>query len=411
MLFGRIRRTVVVGFVAAAAAVVGFVTAAVVLSLQLQADSAQVARTREIQREVERFATSVSDIGAATRGYVVTGDADELADWRTALVHVRASFDALHALTADNAQQQRRLDELGDALRARLATSDRIVALRHDRGWDAARDEIRKGAYLIEMTRLRLLIADLQLEEERLLARRERQVVITAERLRTLLVALGVMGVASLVPMYLALDRLLREQESVSTRDAELALHDALTGLPNRRLLQDRLARALVAARRARAQAAVLFLDLDGFKAVNDRLGHDAGDLLLGAVAERLTASRRGTDTVARIAGDEFVVVLADVRDTADVERVGAGIIDAIAQPFPIGSDAVGIGTSIGWVLYPDDGRDAAELMRRADAALYAAKRAGKGRLRRWSADIADASPAAVDPARGIAPLDAATPG
>ncbi|BCJ41409.1 hypothetical protein GCM10010168_55920 [Actinoplanes ianthinogenes] len=157
------------------------------------------------------------------------------------------------------------------------------------------------------------------------------------------------------------------------------ALHDALTGLPNRKLLLSRLAEAHRAARAGGAPLAVLYLDLDGFKRVNDCLGHDAGDLLLQSAAQRLTGALRPEDTVARLGGDEFAVLLEDA-DQATVERLARACLDALSQPFVLNNREGLVSVSIGVV--PDAGRyaDADEVLRNADVAMYAAKGQGKNR-------------------------------
>ena len=156
-----------------------------------------------------------------------------------------------------------------------------------------------------------------------------------------------------------------------------LALTDPLTGLANRRLLIDRMSMALVGARRDYSATAVLYLDLDGFKEVNDGLGHGAGDELLKMGAGRLAAAGREGDTVARLGGDEFVIVLR-LSDGADVGQVAAKIIQAIAQPYEIEGQAVRITVSAGVALYPAHGEDPEALLKSADLALYEAKRSGK---------------------------------
>jgi len=156
-----------------------------------------------------------------------------------------------------------------------------------------------------------------------------------------------------------------------------LALTDPLTGLPNRRLLVDRVSMSLVRARRDQSAMAVLYLDLDGFKEINDRLGHGAGDALLKMVAGRLSAAVREEDTVARLGGDEFVIVL-HLSGDADAGPVASKIIKAVSQPYDIEGQAVGITISAGVALYPVHGEDAETLMKSADLALYEAKRSGK---------------------------------
>ena len=157
-----------------------------------------------------------------------------------------------------------------------------------------------------------------------------------------------------------------------------LALYDPLTGLANRRLLSDRLSVALVHARRSMSAVAVVYLDLDGFKQINDMLGHSAGDVLLKLVAARLAATVREEDTVARVGGDEFILGLWHVSDADYAATVASKVIEAVSQPYDIEGHAVRITMSAGIGLYPVHGEDADTLMKSADLALYDAKRAGK---------------------------------
>ena len=162
-------------------------------------------------------------------------------------------------------------------------------------------------------------------------------------------------------------------------RIQRVAHHDNLTGLPNRLLFNDRLDQAISFAKRASRQFALLFLDLDRFKRVNDTLGHIAGDELLKGVAARIRQQVRESDTVARVGGDEFTVILTDIARREDAEIIAGKIIAAVAAPFQLGSQkqSVGIGTSIGIACYPDDARDADALVKAADAAMYSAKQVG----------------------------------
>ena len=160
----------------------------------------------------------------------------------------------------------------------------------------------------------------------------------------------------------------------------ELALHDALTGLPNRRLLLDRLITLLLHAKRMQQRIAVMYLDLDGFKAVNDMHGHDCGDKLLIMAAERLRYAAREEDTIARLGGDEFMVVLGDINAMEDVDRPASNIIRELSEPYLIDGTMIKITASIGVSFYPDDGTDVDGLIRCADQALYLAKNSGKNR-------------------------------
>jgi len=158
------------------------------------------------------------------------------------------------------------------------------------------------------------------------------------------------------------------------------ASYDALTGLPNRSLLHDRLQQALAKAVREQGMLAVLFLDLDGFKPVNDRLGHLAGDQLLMAVAERLHGCVRESDTVARLGGDEFVIVLPDVAAPEDAAIVAGKVVQSLQEPFELEKATAQIGTSIGIALFPENGTTSEDLIAAADRAMYLAKQAGKAR-------------------------------
>jgi diguanylate cyclase (GGDEF)-like protein/PAS domain S-box-containing protein len=157
-----------------------------------------------------------------------------------------------------------------------------------------------------------------------------------------------------------------------------LAHYDQLTGLPNRILFSDRLQQAIVHANRNRLQVAVMFLDLDGFKAVNDTLGHHSGDEMLRQVAQRLTTCVRATDTVSRFGGDEFTIVIVALEGTDDVVRVAKKINQEVARPYEIDGATASITTSIGISFYPADGKEPGQLIQYADNAMYHAKRHGK---------------------------------
>ena len=166
------------------------------------------------------------------------------------------------------------------------------------------------------------------------------------------------------------------------------AYHDVLTHLPNRKLFMDRLRQNLTHSRRAGKSLAVMFIDLDEFKAVNDTLGHAAGDELLLEIAKRLTGCVRGEDTVARLGGDEFSIVLSELRRPEDAGRVAEKIIAAVQRPVMIGSTPAGVSASIGVALYPVDGIDAESLIRNADSAMYRAKESGRNNYQLCTDDL-----------------------
>ena len=188
-----------------------------------------------------------------------------------------------------------------------------------------------------------------------------------------------------------ALLRLDQENQRVRQSQASLshlAQHDALTGLPNRLLLQDRLEQALTQARRHQCQVALLYLDLDNFKTVNDSLGHAAGDNLLKAVARRLGEAVREIDTVSRQGGDEFLIVLGEIGGAEDAAQVARKILASLAQPVQINGVEVVTSCSIGIALYPQDGSSFAELSQHADTAMYQAKESGRRAFRFFDAQM-----------------------
>jgi diguanylate cyclase (GGDEF)-like protein/PAS domain S-box-containing protein len=184
------------------------------------------------------------------------------------------------------------------------------------------------------------------------------------------------------VHVFTAVLRDISEQKLAQKRIEQLAHYDELTHLPNRSLFYDRLGQAISLAKRSRRSIALLYIDLDGFKHVNDTKGHHMGDLLLMQTAERLRLCVRESDTLARLGGDEFTVLLNDAHEREQVERVANKIIHSFDQPFNLEGLTARIGASVGIARYPDDAQTAGMLLIVADKAMYAAKAAGKNTYR-----------------------------
>ena len=168
------------------------------------------------------------------------------------------------------------------------------------------------------------------------------------------------------------------------------ARYDGLTGLPNRTFFLDTLERTLARARRRRSRLALIFLDLDGFKAVNDRFGHATGDAVLQIMAERLRAGTRTSDLVARIGGDEFTVLLQSLARADDAALVARALIDRLARPCTVEDQEIALGASAGIAVYPEDGTDADALLRNADLAMYRAKQEGRNTYRFFTAEMSE---------------------
>jgi len=178
------------------------------------------------------------------------------------------------------------------------------------------------------------------------------------------------------------------EQKRAEENLLHMATHDSLTGLPNRNLLQDRVSQAIGYAERMQRELAVLFIDIDRFKNINDSLGHAAGDQLITIMAQRLRAAVRTVDTVARVGGDEFVVILTDLSRESDIAKVLPGLLAAITQPMPVDGHQLTVTGSIGISVYPRDGRDVSTLLKNADTAMYRAKDAGRNGYRFYTQEM-----------------------
>ncbi len=191
----------------------------------------------------------------------------------------------------------------------------------------------------------------------------------------------------------------LREAEE---RLAQLAHFDPLTGLPNRTLFADRLQQAVWVAERSRKSFAILFLDLDGFKDINDTLGHDFGDLLLQTMARRISAALRRSDSLFRIGGDEFVVIVRDLDEPQSAENVARKVIESIAAPVDLNGEAVSVSGSVGIALYPQNGTDRHQLLKAADAAMYRAKQTCRGTYAFFTKELAERSTERLRVERGL---------
>ena len=187
---------------------------------------------------------------------------------------------------------------------------------------------------------------------------------------------------------FVAIKQDITQRKAAEIQVELLAYYDALTGLPNRTLLQDRLAKALAVARRRKEKLALLFLDLDGFKNINDSFGHSVGDLVLQEVSERLKKWGREQDTVARVGGDEFIIVLSGVKDISDAAVATERLMDAMTAVFNVQGHFLNIGCSIGISIFPEDGADSETLIKNADAAMYSAKTNGRNDFKFFAAEM-----------------------
>jgi diguanylate cyclase (GGDEF)-like protein/PAS domain S-box-containing protein len=290
-------------------------------------------------------------------GQMYGWDPRELVGKSTSLVYAsQESFEAVTVLIRETLADGRRLDiEVEMRRRDGSLFWCRMMAKSIDQ------DDPSKGSIFITED-----ITERKLAQENIL--RAKQDLELRVRERT----------AELATANARLEQEIRERRQIEDQVRHLANHDALTDLPNRRLLEDRLSRAMTAAKRNMDQVAVLFIDLDHFKPINDTLGHRIGDLLLQAVARRLRQVLREVDTVSRVGGDEFVLVLPDLHAREAAVEIAQRVLEGMLQPYAIETHILSVTPSMGISLYPDHSSDADELIGCADAAMYYAKKMGR---------------------------------
>jgi diguanylate cyclase (GGDEF)-like protein/PAS domain S-box-containing protein len=211
--------------------------------------------------------------------------------------------------------------------------------------------------------------------------------VFARSKVRTVLLNMELLDSTS-IPCILVSFVDITQRKNLEAQLRQLALHDSVTGLPNRTLLAEHLDHAITLANRHQSKIAVLFLDLDHFKAVNDQYGHAAGDLLLKQIAHRLKGSLRASDLASRLGGDEFVIVLEELQNPEQAMIVARKIIHEMGYPFMAGEHQVSVGASIGVAIYPDHAATPDLLLRYADQALYTSKDQGRNTCHLWQAPL-----------------------
>ena len=310
--------------------------------------------------------------------------------YRAGVVEIEAEVAYLADRRSEHPELKRRFAELQTLARNFVADERKIVETRRVVGESFAREMVKKRFgdathdQLLRITYQLLVSARKQMDEL------EADQIAYGDKVRRLILALISSAGFILCFLYGSLHRLSVEQRAAQARFAHQAMHDSLTGLRNRPAVMDHIDGKIVNGELEASLGgfALLLLDLDGFKAINDNSGHDAGDELLKQVAIRVEAALRDSDFVARLGGDEFLVVVPQVSDHETAERVGKKIIDVIGAPYLLRGVASSVTVSIGISMFPRDARDRESLMKCADLALYAAKRTGKNRLCFFQTDL-----------------------
>lgn|GEM_PF-1236135 len=322
-------------------------------------------------------------VNSSEQNYVITGQERDLTPYRAGVVEIEAEVAYLADRRSEHPELEKRFAELQLRARNFIADERKIVEARRTMGELLAREMVKKHfgdathEQLLKITYQLLVSARKQMDEL------EAEQIAYGDKVQRLILALISSAGFILCFLYGSLHRLSVEQRAAQARFAHQAMHDSLTGLRNRPAVMEHIDRKIQNGEHEASLGgfALLLLDLDGFKAVNDNLGHDAGDELLKQAATRVEAALRDSDFVARLGGDEFLVVVPQVSDRETAERVGKKIIDVVGSPYLLASTASSVTVSIGISLFPRDARDRESLMKCADLALYTAKRTGRNRL------------------------------
>jgi diguanylate cyclase (GGDEF)-like protein len=353
------------------------------------------ARNHELIATFSKLQIHLGNAEKSERGYIA-GSELSVAPYVAAVEEVRWTTDLVHALVSKDPLQRKRAVQLEERVEARLATLQFLVEMREAGNMRSAQLLMSSEQDNLETERVNDMLKEMENHENTLL----NEALLVRDnaygKIWSMLAAVTFFLFGGAVWQYRRVRRLMHHAANSQAEMRYLANHDALTGLPNRRLLQDRLDAHIGSAGKDCKSLAVMYMDLDGFKKVNDTIGHDAGDELLQHVARRLKASIRASDTVARIGGDEFIVVVPELDGPATAAHIAGTLVEAISKPYSIKGRTVSISTSIGISLYPGDGTCSGDLLNAADQALNQAKNSGKNQYR-----------FALDPASSSDPVSA----
>ena len=335
-----------------------------------------VIAAQQVKDSLDKLRTHLNELRAAARLSALTGDADAYLDIERRAGAVETELGYLAQRASADAPLPT-FDALVPAARMLVMHARSIAASRGARGSLSAA-ALAREAERVESEAIRALERSDAAVTTRINERTMAQIQL-GERLRKYVTWLLIGSILVLASLFAGYRRLQARDREAQKRIEHLAHFDMVTGLPNRALLSDRLAQETARARRASSRFAVLLFDLDGFKKVNDTLGHAAGDRVLSLVGERVRRCVRASDTVGRLGGDEFLAILPETTLEGAL-GVAEKLREALRDPYPLDKAVANLSTSVGVSLFPDHGLDPEALQRTADSALYRAKREGKNR-------------------------------
>jgi diguanylate cyclase (GGDEF)-like protein len=345
------------------------------------AAEAEADRLRDAERAVLAVEVSLRRAESGQRGYLLTGRQEYLRPYEIAIEDIDAQMQETRELLSDKPEAIALYWNVERLVRVKLAEIQHTIEVRRNEGFDAALAIVNTDIGAVEMRDIRVNIEAIQ---RQLQARKAAELARSAQRSTNTLLGMifgGIVVALLSAAAYLVIAWELRERRQLAARVEAQANQDALTHLPNRRFFVQWLGFNLAQAKRDGGDLALMFIDLDGFKAVNDRYGHDAGDALLVRIARRFRATLRESDLLARVGGDEFALIAPNAKDGRELGQLAQRLLNALSDASAPKLAGEPVGASIGIAFYPDDAEDLQGLVAAADAAMYAAKRAGKNRF------------------------------
>ncbi len=351
------------------------------LWLQRQADlsRSRVAQDQAVMNAVNALLQSEVDAETGNRGYLITGDPLYLEPYSAGILGVQNNLNLLQSILPDTPFNNTQLQNLQALSKIKLAEMAKTITIRQQSGFAAAQREVETGIGKNALDQIRAIRAEFTQLYHQQVAQESQASTQRVQWATDLLIAFGLCVFILLIWAYLQILRDLRERKEMSESLLHEASHDALTQMPNRRFFYDWLQYALDQASREHEQAAILFINLDGFKAVNSFFGYERGNKLLQVTAARLKETARAGDVFARLGGDEFAVLIPILTDPADPAGLAQRLVEALALPFRE-NESLPTGASIGIAIYPADGDTPERLLAAADAAMHRAKTAGGNR-------------------------------
>ncbi len=368
---------------------IGFLAAAGIsawtASRYADAESRRIAAYAEMQ-SLDAILLAFDDAETGQRGYLLTGNTAYLEPYHESLSRIDADLDQLDRLV-DDEPAKAAVDRIRQLKQLKFDALERTIRVRQQQGLEQALELVKSNVGKAYMDELRTIVAGLKAQQKADLDRLQDRTVfhVGIYQYSTTFFVLFLMLV--ILSVWTIIRRDMTSKRELLERLDHEASHDELTQLPNRNLFISILDYSIPIASRYQRTLGVMFIDLDGFKAINDIFGHAAGDAVLKEAARRLKDCSRKSDVVARIGGDEFLILIPNINQRADLEVFASHLLASFDTPILPSLGPAKIGTSIGIALFPDDGIRSTDLIKAADVAMYRAKAVGKHRFAFHSAE------------------------